>query len=126
LLVLGIDTATRRGSVAVVSFDGGDGARGADATQHRLDVLAERFSDGSLQHGETLLGWIDDSLSAAGVALDDLDALAVSIGPGSFTGLRVGLATAKGLVLGTRTRAGRRPDPHGARGDDDSAAADPP
>jgi tRNA threonylcarbamoyladenosine biosynthesis protein TsaB len=54
-------------------------------------------------HARTLLPLIDEVLSAAGVGLTDLDLLAVSIGPGSFTGLRIGLAVVKGLALATGT-----------------------
>src|SRR5262245_52075822 len=52
-------------------------------------------------HARTLLPLIDAALAAAGVGLRQLDLLAVSIGPGSFTGLRIGLSVAKGLALAT-------------------------
>ena len=52
-------------------------------------------------HARTLLPLIDEVLAAGGVALRALDLLAVSIGPGSFTGLRIGLSVAKGLALAT-------------------------
>lgn len=51
-------------------------------------------------HAPGVLSLIDEVLDAAGLRLKDLDRLAVSIGPGSFTGLRIGLATIKGLALG--------------------------
>lgn len=89
--VLGIDTATRAGSVAVV------GAHG-DAPPERL---AEVAHEEELRHAETLLPAIDRCLERAGVGLEVISGFAVSIGPGSFTGLRVGLATAKGLALAT-------------------------
>jgi tRNA threonylcarbamoyladenosine biosynthesis protein TsaB len=97
LLVLGIETSTALGSVGVVeAFDGpGVGA---------VAVLSEVTRDSGLRHGAALLGLVDEALLAAGREIEDLDAVAVSIGPGSFTGLRVALATAKGLVLGTTTR----------------------
>jgi len=50
---------------------------------------------------ETLLPSVARALEQAGVALAEVDAFAISIGPGSFTGLRVGLATLKGLAFGT-------------------------
>ncbi len=50
-------------------------------------------------HSQRLLSLIDRSLSQAGLGLKDIDCLAVSLGPGSFTGLRIGLATAKGICL---------------------------
>jgi len=89
-LVLGIETATRRGSVGLVDSSPGD--PGAVA---RAEVSREA---GQL-HGALLLELIDACLARAGESLERVDALAVSIGPGSFTGLRVGLATAKGLAL---------------------------
>lgn len=69
------------------------------------------LSDGALRseaaaapgrpHAETLLPALEAALSLAGVRPEEIEAFAVSIGPGSFTGLRVGLATVKGLAFGT-------------------------
>ena len=56
--------------------------------------------DTGLGHGTELLMLIDECLAAAGAALEDVGCIAVSIGPGSFTGLRVALATVEGLALG--------------------------
>lgn len=84
MLVLGIDTATSTASVGLA-----DGDR----------VIAERSLGMTRNHAVSLLPLIDATLHEGGVALLDLDAVAVSIGPGSFTGLRVGLSVAKGLVL---------------------------
>jgi tRNA threonylcarbamoyladenosine biosynthesis protein TsaB len=82
--VLGIDTATRIATVGLAD----DGRAGPT----RALPMA-----GS--HARTLLPLIGDLLSGAALALGDLDLIAVSIGPGSFTGLRIGLSTAKGLCL---------------------------
>jgi tRNA threonylcarbamoyladenosine biosynthesis protein TsaB len=53
------------------------------------------------RHAETLMPWIVNLLDQAGVAADELDLIAATIGPGSFTGLRIGLATAKGIAAGS-------------------------
>ncbi len=52
-------------------------------------------------HGERLLGMISDAMAEAGLRFQDLDRIAVTTGPGSFTGLRVGIAAARGLALVT-------------------------
>lgn len=80
---LGVDTATGIASVGLVSDD--------------TAVSRRRPMAGS--HARTLLPLIDEVLRAAGLELRALDLLAVSIGPGSFTGLRIGLAVVKGLAL---------------------------
>src|SRR5438445_3979806 len=84
--MLAIETATPTQSVALLDDD---------------RLLAEESYDAKGSRGGLLLPTVDHVLRKAGVAAKDLDAVAVSIGPGSFTGLRVGLATAKGLALGT-------------------------
>jgi len=97
LIVLGIETSTRLGSASVVEVGDRPGAGEPLA-------LAEVTRDSGLRHGASLLGLVDEALGQAGLDLETIDVVAVSIGPGSFTGLRVALATSKGLVLGTRTR----------------------
>jgi len=86
--LLAIDTAT---AVAVVAIGGADG---------RLDA-----SDGwpaGYRHGEDLLPRIRALLAARDVALGDLSGVIVGTGPGAFTGLRVGIATAKGIAHALR------------------------
>lgn len=84
MTVLGIDTATRTASVALVCED---------------RVLGETSLDSAGGLGATILPLVDEVLTAAARGVDDIDLVAVSIGPGSFTGLRVGLSVAKGLSL---------------------------
>jgi len=63
--------------------------------------LAEYSLNSPLTHSRRLLAGLQELLHATGVTLGDLDGLAVSLGPGSFTGLRIGLGTAKGLAMAT-------------------------
>lgn len=79
MLILAFDTATDRATSALV----GDG-----------EVLGERVS-----RAQTLLEDVDALLRQAGAQPRDLDALAVGVGPGSFTGTRIGLGAARGLAL---------------------------
>lgn len=84
-LLLAIETATRVCSVAL--------ARGGE-------LIAERSNSDARLHSERLLPLIDALLASAEVKLADVGAFALSIGPGSFTGLRIGLATVKAFALG--------------------------
>lgn len=62
-------------------------------------LLAEVQRDVGAAHGVELLSLLDECLAEAGIRLEEVEAVAVTLGPGSFTGLRVALATAKGLAL---------------------------
>ena len=62
-------------------------------------VLASFFSNTGLTHSQTLLPMVEDLLRVADVAVNELDALAVNAGPGSFTGVRIGVAAVKGLAF---------------------------
>lgn len=63
-------------------------------------LVAEFNLSTGLTHSETLMPLVDSVLKMAKVDIEDIDAVAVSNGPGSFTGLRIGLGTAKGLAMG--------------------------
>jgi tRNA threonylcarbamoyladenosine biosynthesis protein TsaB len=63
------------------------------------DVVAELRSEQRMKHGEQLAPLIEQVLADAGIVRQDLTALAVGIGPGPFTGLRVGLVTARTLAF---------------------------
>ena len=83
-VILAIETGTRAGSVAL--------ARGEQ-------ILASQSGDASLSHSHDLIENIAAVLQEAGVDLSAVDLFAAAIGPGSFTGLRIGLATAKSLAV---------------------------
>jgi tRNA threonylcarbamoyl adenosine modification protein YeaZ len=63
------------------------------------DVVAELRSERSMKHGEQLAPLVEQALAEAGLVRQDLTAIAVGVGPGPFTGLRVGLVTARTLAL---------------------------
>jgi len=84
MYILGIETSTTTGGVAVVSEDG---------------VIAQYSLNIEVTHSERLMSTVDRVLKDTGLAIDEMDGYAVAIGPGSFTGLRIGLAAVKGLAL---------------------------
>lgn len=86
MITLAIDTATN--GCAACLYDGAN-----DQT------LAQQTDDIGRGHAEHLLGLIDQVLAKANRSFDDIGNVAVSVGPGSFTGIRVGVATARGLGL---------------------------
>lgn len=81
--VLAIETSTNACSVALQQGD---------------DVLS-RHEVAARRHGELLLPWVQQLLAEAGITVSQLDAIAVSRGPGAFTGVRIGVAAAQGLAM---------------------------
>jgi len=65
-------------------------------------LIAEVMLDINVAHAERLMGSIEWLLKASHISINDIDAFAISIGPGSFTGLRIGLSTVKGLSYATK------------------------
>lgn len=86
--ILSIETATGCGSIALTK--GG--------VRHGK-LLAEAVAQPEITHSRRLLGSVDWVMQVAGIAWDELDGVAISLGPGSFTGLRIGMAAAKGIVF---------------------------
>jgi len=85
LLILAFETTAKAGSVALLE----DGK-----------LLVESYQNTGLTHSQTLMVMAEDMLKAAGKTVADLTAVAVAEGPGSFTGVRIGVAAAKGLSWG--------------------------
>lgn len=83
MLTVAVDASTDRLSVAVAGPDGRS---------------ATRTADGARRHAGLLVSFVEESLAEVGGALEDVTAIAISDGPGSFTGLRVAAAWAKGVV----------------------------
>jgi len=81
-MILQIETATTVCSVALAN---------------RGEVIAFKEIDQRNVHAEVITVFIDEILKSAGIKYNELDAVAVSSGPGSYTGLRIGVSTAKGL-----------------------------
>lgn len=81
-LILNIETATTVCSVSIAK----DG-----------ELIAFKEQNGDYSHAENLTLFIENVIRQAGVSFKQLDAIAVSKGPGSYTGLRIGVSTAKGL-----------------------------
>ena len=90
MILLAIDTAA---NLCAASVQDAGGERGRAV----LDL--------GKGHAEHLMGVIEAALNEAGTAYGELDAIAVSVGPGSFTGVRVGVATARGLALAVKIPA---------------------
>ena len=84
MIVLAMDTSTRTGSVAVAEEDG---------------LIAEYALNIAETHTSRLMPMIDEVLKDANLTITGVDAIAVGLGPGSFTGLRIGIATAKALAM---------------------------
>ena len=83
MTLLAIDTSTRSCSVGLLEND---------------RLLAESSRDDGQTHSRHLMSMIDAVLRRCGIGVTGLSAVAVTVGPGSFTGLRIGLATAKGIA----------------------------
>lgn len=88
-LILSFDTATNNCSIAVTTGDRFSGR-----------VLGSVSFDSGVTHSRKLLGSIDWLVQSLELEMADMSAIAVGLGPGSFTGLRIGMATAKGLCHG--------------------------
>lgn len=93
--ILGIDSSAKSASAAILDNN---------------KIIAQFYINTGLTHSQTLMPMIDNVLKCSGTQLKDIDLVAVNKGPGSFTGVRIGVAAAKGIcdplnikVCGTST-----------------------
>ncbi len=86
MLILALDTSSKSGSIALVR----DG-----------EIIAEFLVNADINHSETVMPAISETLRVAKTGLEEVDCFALAMGPGAFTGLRIGAGIMKGLVLGT-------------------------
>ena len=84
MLILGVDCSGKQGSVALVK----DGKPVYQCTY-----------DSNMTHSQNLLSLINNAVTVCGIKNTDIDLFAVTLGPGSFTGLRIGLALIKGMAM---------------------------
>ncbi|MGN0661063.1 MAG: tRNA (adenosine(37)-N6)-threonylcarbamoyltransferase complex dimerization subunit type 1 TsaB, partial [Oscillospiraceae bacterium] len=84
MIILGIDTSAQTASAAVCSED---------------RIIACGSVNAKLTHSQTIMPLVTSLLEAAHISLDGIDAFAVSKGPGSFTGIRIGVSAVKGLAF---------------------------
>ncbi|HOO26528.1 MAG TPA: tRNA (adenosine(37)-N6)-threonylcarbamoyltransferase complex dimerization subunit type 1 TsaB [Clostridiales bacterium] len=83
MTLLAIESSARVCSVAIVKDE---------------KLLCELFSDSGLTHSKTLMKMIDDAFSFSGIDFAEIDSIAVALGPGSYTGVRIGISCVKGLA----------------------------
>lgn len=87
MLLLAFETSAKAASAAL--FDG-------------QKLLAEHYHNSGLTHSQTIMVMAEDLLKQCGLDPDQVDGVAVAAGPGSFTGIRIGMAAAKGLAWGRK------------------------
>lgn len=84
MIILGVDSSSKTASAAIVK----DGK-----------LICEVFQNNGLTHSQTLLPIIDECFKKAKINIDNIDLIAVSNGPGSFTGIRIGISVVKGIAF---------------------------
>lgn len=89
MLILSIDTTSFAGSVALIQ---------------KKKLIAEVNSDSFITHSERLLPSIDLMLKTKGLQIKDIEGYALAVGPGSFTGIRIGISTVKSMAFVTQKK----------------------
>ncbi len=85
--ILAIDTSSKNCSVAIVEVD-----------SNNFNVIVFNNSDDEKTHSQKLMPMVDSSFKSCNITLDDIDLLACCLGPGSFTGIRIGIASVKAFA----------------------------
>ena len=86
-ILLAIETSSNICSVAIIK---------------RYKILSVIENNAQKQHVEIIPSYVEQAMDQSKISIDNLDAIALSIGPGSFTGLRIGLGFSKGMNLGIK------------------------
>ena len=81
--ILSVDSSSVTASVAITEND---------------KILAENFINNGLTHSQTLMPMVEKTINESGISLKDIDLFAITHGPGSFTGVRIGIASVKGMA----------------------------
>lgn len=89
MYILSIDTTAKTATAAISNFD-----------DENVFTICDARLNSTLTHSESILPMIDFCLKNANVDINDVDVLSISAGPGSFTGVRIGVSTIKGLAFG--------------------------
>lgn len=96
-MILGLDTATRATAAALVRDGDGDDDRDRDGGALELEARDDPAPGSRPRHATRLLGLVAEVLERGGVRWEAVDRIAVGVGPGTFTGLRIGIASARAL-----------------------------
>ena len=86
--ILAIDTSSKNCSVSIVEVQ----------ENKKFNIIAQENSDDERTHSVKLMPMVDDMLKKSNLSLNDIDLLACCLGPGSFTGIRIGIATIKAFA----------------------------
>ena len=87
MLILGLDASAVAGSCALCEISG-----------EKTMLISESFVNTKLTHSQTLLPMTEKMLKSVGINISNVELIAVTAGPGSFTGIRIGVSAAKGLA----------------------------
>lgn len=86
--ILAVDTSSKNCSVSIIEVD----------ESKNFNILIEENNDDEKTHSQKLMPMIDNMFTSSNLSLDDIDLLACCLGPGSFTGIRIGIATIKAFA----------------------------